>query len=85
MKRWKHTAKRKEKKEEFIGVLRAEMTEEARQFIRPMRVVKRDVKDDGLIFTYYADGRVTVTTKYDHLMKMVEDIKEFRTGRHRGF
>lgn len=88
MKGWKHTSKskeKKEKKEEFIGVLRAEMTEEARQFIRPMRVVKRDVKDDGLIFTYYADGRVTVTTKYDHLMKMVEDIKRFRAGKGRGF
>jgi len=85
VKGWKHTSKPKKDKEEFVGVLRAELTEEARQFIRPMRVRKRDVKDDGLIFTYYEDGRITVTTKYDHLMRMVEDIKNFRAGKGRGF
>lgn len=83
--RWKQSPKQKKSSEEFVGTLRAELSAEAREFIRPMRPVKRDIKENGLIFEYFEDGHVTVTSVYDHIQKMVEEIKQFRQGKGRGF
>lgn len=83
--KWKKISKKTKHEEEFVGSLRAKMTKEARAFLKPLMPERRELKDNGLIFYYYPDGRVEVRSVYDTIREMVREIKEFRKGKNRGF
>lgn len=82
--KWKTKPKSKTNEEEFVGTLRAKMTHEARDFLKPL-VPIRKVERDGLIFYYYPDGHVEVISYYDLIHGMVREMEEFKKGKGRGF
>ncbi len=82
--KWKAKPKAKQDEEEFVGTLRAKMSNEARNFLKPL-VPIRKVERDGLIFNYYPDGHVEVISYFDLMHGMVKEMQEFKKGKKRGF
>lgn len=70
------------KQEDFLGALRAEMTAEARDFLRPL-FPSKIVERDGIRFIYYPDGHVEVISYFDLIRNMIEEMKEFQKGNKR--
>lgn len=82
--KWKKRSKAKTHEEEFVGTLRAKMTHEARDFLKPL-VPTKIVERDGLRFIYYPDGHVEVISYYDLIRGMVKEMEEFKKGKGRAF
>jgi len=63
------------RKEVFLGMLRAEVDEETKNFLRPNALVKRKLID-GIFFFHYADGKVEVKSFHEVVDPIIKEINE---------
>lgn len=77
--KWKGKPRRKPDKEQFIGSLRANLTPEVEDFLKPM-IPTKTVFRDGMRIQYFEDGRIEIESVFSVLSQMVKEIKARDNG-----